>query len=102
MRAQAPSLQVFLLVNASEVLGQPLDLLLPESQRDAHHAHLERFAASAIDARAMGERAQIWGRRKWGGLFPAEAAVSRVSVGGELHFTAVLRRLVAADLWRCR
>jgi PAS domain S-box-containing protein len=81
--------------SASEVLGQPLELLLPESQRDAHHAHLERFAASTTDARAMGERGQIWGRRKWGGLFPAEAAVSRLRIGGELHLTAVLRDVSA-------
>jgi len=75
----------------SEVLGQPLDMLLPEASRARHHAHLETFRHGAMDSRRMGERGQIWGRRRSGELFPAEASISRIQLGGEMVFTAVLR-----------
>jgi PAS domain S-box-containing protein len=74
-----------------EVVGQPLDVLLPESARGAHHAQLEQFRESTADSRQMSHREPIWGRRKSGELFPAEAAVSRLTVGGTTYFTAVLR-----------
>jgi PAS domain S-box-containing protein len=76
---------------AADVLGKPLDLLLPESAREAHHSHLARFRQSSVHAKEMGQRGQIWGRRSTGELFPAEAAVSRIELAGEMHFTAILR-----------
>lgn len=74
-----------------DILGKPLDLLLPEAARGAHHEHLARFRQSAVQAKEMGHRGQIWGRRSTGELFPAEASVSKIDVGAETHFTAVLR-----------
>ncbi|MBK5187389.1 MAG: PAS domain S-box protein [Gemmatimonadaceae bacterium] len=76
---------------AADVLGKSLDILLPESARTAHHQHLEGFRHSSIDAREMGQRGQIWGRRSSGELFPAEAAISKIRLGDDTHFTAVLR-----------
>ena len=80
---------------SAEVLGQPLELLLPESARDAHQRHLAHFAVSPVESKEMGERGQIWGRRKSGELFPAEASVSKLRVGDETHFTAVLHDVTA-------
>jgi len=74
-----------------EVLGQPLDILLPELSRDAHREHLRRFRESPVTSRRMGERGQVWGRRRDGLLFPAEASISKIASGGAMHFTAVLR-----------
>jgi PAS domain S-box-containing protein len=76
---------------AADVLGKPLDMLLPEASRAVHHAHLDRFRRSPEQAREMGERGQIWGRRSSGELFPAEAAISKIQLGEATHFTAVLR-----------
>lgn len=80
---------------ADEVLGKPLDLLIPEEQREAHRRHIERFASSAVAARRMGERTEIHGRRSNGELFPAEASISRIEVAGQRFFTAVLRDVTA-------
>ncbi len=76
---------------AHEVLGRPLDLLLPARFTDAHRQHLRDFAAGAVAARRMGERREVFGRRKDGTEFPAEAAISKLTEGGQTTFTAVLR-----------
>jgi PAS domain S-box-containing protein len=76
---------------AEDVLGKPLDLLIPEGSRGSHHAHLDEFRRSAQQGKEMGQRGQIWGRRSTGELFPAEASISRIQLGDETHFTAVLR-----------
>ena len=76
---------------ADEVLGESLDILLPEAAREIHHAHIDRFRHSSVNGKEMGQRGQIWGRRRSGELFPAEASISKIRLGAETHFTAVLR-----------
>lgn len=74
-----------------EVLGEPLSILLPENFRAGHHEHIRRFAAGPDQARLMGDRGEVLGRRKDGELFPAEASIARSAPGGQQIFTAVLR-----------
>jgi PAS domain S-box-containing protein len=76
-----------------EVIGHSLDRLLPLSSRGAHHAHIDRFRHETVDRREMSEHGRIWGRRKSGELFPAEASISKTTVGGTTYLTAVLRDL---------
>ena len=75
----------------AEVIGQPLDMLLPERFRGRHDRHIEQFAASAASARRMGERSEIFGLRKDGTEFPAEASISRLAIDAGIVFTVVLR-----------
>jgi PAS domain S-box-containing protein len=74
-----------------EVLGQPLDLLLPDRFTKAHRQHVVDFTQTSGKARKMGDRQEIFGRRKDGTEFPAEASISRLNVGGEQVFTTILR-----------
>jgi PAS domain S-box-containing protein len=76
---------------AAEVLGGPLDVLIPERSRQRHRQHVRDFAAQPEKARKMGARNGIRGRRKDGVEFPAEAAISKLVVDGGLIFTVVLR-----------
>jgi len=76
---------------ASEVLGQALDILLPASAVAAHRQHVKGFAQSSGEARRMGDRRPILGRRKDGSEFPAEASISRLDLGKEQVFTVILR-----------
>jgi PAS domain S-box-containing protein len=75
----------------SEVIGTSLDRLIPERFRAVHKEHFARFGAGDQPARRMGERLEIFGLRKNGEEFPAEASVSKVAVGGATFFSVVLR-----------
>jgi PAS domain S-box-containing protein len=74
-----------------EVLGQPLETLIPDRFASAHVVRVTEFSHSPVAARQMGERGTISGRRKSGEEFPAEASISKLDVAGGRIFTAVLR-----------
>jgi PAS domain S-box-containing protein len=80
---------------APEVLGQPIDLLLPRRFERIHQQHVIEFAGSADTARRMGERQDIYGLRKDGTEFPAEASISRLELAGQITFTVILRDITA-------
>jgi PAS domain S-box-containing protein len=77
--------------SADEVIGRPLDILLPADLRERHATHIAHFAASSSTARRMGERSPIVGQRKNGEIFPAEASISRFRAGGQWMYTVILR-----------
>src|SRR5688572_570282 len=76
---------------AAEILGKPLDLLLPPDVHAVHREHIAQFSRTGDSARRMGERSEVRGRRKNGEIFPAEASISKFELGGRRVFTAVLR-----------
>jgi len=77
---------------AAEVLGQRLEVLIPERYRAEHHAeHLPHFARAHETSRRMGTRQEVFGRRKSGEEFPAEVAISKVMVDGRPVYNAVVR-----------
>ncbi len=78
---------------SADVMGSPLDVLLPARFRDAHREHVGRFAASGETSRRMGQLGQVWGIRASGEEFPVEASISQTHVGDEVLLTVVLRDL---------
>ena len=77
---------------ASEAIGQPLSILLPERFRATHDAHVRDFGRSAESARRMGHRREVSGRRRDGSEFPAEASISKLEMpDGRRVYTAVVR-----------
>jgi len=40
--------------SADEIMGQPLDRLIPEQFREAHRRHIETFGMTGVSARQMG------------------------------------------------
>ncbi|MBD2467105.1 response regulator [Nostoc sp. FACHB-145] len=77
--------------SAPEVMGQKLDILLPIRFVHAHRHHVSDFGKSTSLARRMGERRELFGQRKDGSEFPAEASISKLSIGAEVYYTVILR-----------
>lgn len=74
-----------------EAIGQPLELLIPERFHAAHRQHVMNFAAGPVTARRMTERPDVFGLRKDGVEFPAEASISKLANGGRRVLTVMLR-----------
>jgi PAS domain S-box-containing protein len=74
-----------------EVLGKPLDILIPKRFRRGHDAHVAGFSAGPATARHMGDRRAIFALRKSGEEFPAEATISKTGGGGGEVMTVILR-----------
>ncbi len=83
---------------AAEVLGQPLDILLPERFAAAHRHYIRDFQHSGEVARKMGERSEVFGRRKDGTEFPAEASISCLQLHEQVIFTVILRDITKRKL----
>src|SRR5581483_11141393 len=77
--------------SASEVLGKPLDILLPERFANSHRQHIKEFGQSPENSRSMRSRTEIYGLRKDRCEFPAEASISKLIIDGETIFTVFLR-----------
>ncbi len=77
--------------SVSEVLEKPLDLLLPQRSVQAHRHHVAAFGKSQTPSRKMGERSEIYGKRKDGSEFPAEASISRLNLGNKTIYTVYLQ-----------
>lgn len=76
----------------AEVLGRPIDILLPERFRARHRAEVAAFAEQPPGTRAMGEgRLPIVGLRKNGEEFPAEAGISKVETAGTVLLNVSIR-----------
>ena len=77
---------------ASELLGEPLGRLIPQRYERSHHAHVQGFGQAPESSRQMGERREIFGRRRDGTEFPAEASISKLTTASGARIYTVLLR----------
>ncbi|MBY0268306.1 MAG: PAS domain S-box protein [Burkholderiales bacterium] len=77
--------------SAAQVIGRPLDMLLPLRFRAAHEQHIREFAQSGVTARGMGRLGTISGLRANGEEFAIEASISQVGVSLDKILTVILR-----------
>lgn len=72
------------------VLGQPVEVLIPERFHTAHQGHRAAYAA-APRTRAMGATLQLFGRRQDGSEFPVEVSLAPFEDEGEKLVIASIR-----------
>ena len=88
----------------AELVGQPVEALVPERFRPMHAAHRGRYADDPR-TRPMGADLDLFGRRKDGSEFPAEISLSSVEADDGLLMLAAVRDVserVAAERERSR
>ena len=77
---------------ATEIIGQQLDILLPEVYRQIHRHHINTFGQSRKQSRKMAERNRnVFGRRKDGHEFSAEASVAKLPTKSGMLYTVILK-----------
>jgi PAS domain S-box-containing protein len=75
-----------------EILGSNLSRLLPPQFRASHAVHVVAFGESTETARLMGHRREVFGLRKDGTEFPAEASILKLDApDGRRLYTALVR-----------
>jgi PAS domain S-box-containing protein len=72
--------------NRSELIGQPLEILIPEAHRGLHAKNRERYFAEPV-MRPMGMGLNLSGRRRDGTIFPVEVGLNIARIDGR---TAVI------------
>ena len=80
---------------SDEVVGHPLDRLIPVASRGVHHRHIEQFRAAGTGSRMMGERSSIQALRRDGSVFDAEASITHSAIGGSVLLIAIIRDVTA-------
>lgn len=73
-----------------ELLGQRVEILVPERYRRPHQGHREDFSRSP-KVRRMGAGLDLYGRRKDGSEFPVEISLSPISLSGKRIVLSAIR-----------
>ena len=89
-----------------ELIGQPVEILVPDQVRGLHPAHRAGYVADPRP-RPMGADMQLAGRRRDGTTFPAEVSLATMGTDEGLLVTAVVRDVterleIAAERERLR
>jgi len=72
-----------------ELLGQHLDVLIPNKYHSKHHEHVSRFMKNS-GKRQMGHGRDLYGKKKDGSQFPVEAGLNPFSVYGTDYVMALI------------
>jgi len=73
-----------------EVIGKPVEYLMPERFRDRHVAHRQTYT-NHVRVRPMGVGLDLFGRRRDGTQFPVEISLSPVEDAGKVLIAAAIR-----------
>ncbi|HEX3084423.1 MAG TPA: PAS domain S-box protein [Pyrinomonadaceae bacterium] len=76
---------------AGDVVGQPLDRLIPPRFHPRHGRDIRKFGETSVAARTMAATRAVSGLRADGEEFPAEASISQVEIGGQKLYTVIMR-----------
>ena len=86
----SPAVEQLFGYRPDELVGEPIEILMPEAVRAAHVGHRRRFAASP-SARPMGAGLRLLGRRRDGTVFPIDVSLAPVDRPGAQMVGAFVR-----------
>ena len=75
--------------DAESLIGEPIELLLPESVRASHGRHMDSFEQSEYVSRPMGKKVRVEGRRSDGSLISLDVSVMKLPDGSPIAFSAI-------------
>jgi PAS domain S-box-containing protein len=78
-----------------ELIGQPVEVLVPDDLRTIHVAHRMRYSAEPR-TRPMGAGLELFGRRKDGGRFPVEISLSPMYSDSETLIVSIVRDITSS------
>jgi PAS domain S-box-containing protein len=78
----------------TELIGQPVEILVPDATRAVHPGHRAAYAADPRH-RSMGAGMPLAGRRRDASTFPAEISLSAIDTGEGILVTAAIRDVTA-------
>jgi len=73
-----------------EVIGQNINMLMPEPYYAHHDSYLERYRKTGVK-KFIGSTREVVGQRKDGSTFPIELTISEMIANGQKIFTGVAR-----------
>jgi PAS domain S-box-containing protein len=76
---------------AREVLGRPLQMLIPARFHDGHRKQVETFSRTGVSSRPMMAQRVVTALRKNGEEFPIDASISQFEIGQQRFYTVILR-----------
>ena len=80
-----------------ELVGQPVEMLVPDAVRDIHRGHLAGYVADP-QPRPMGAGMELAGRRRDGTTFPAEISLSAIDTEDGILVSAAVRDVTQRQL----
>lgn len=80
--------------SAGEIVGQNVNLLMPEPDRSAHDGYLRRYQETG-EPRIIGLGREVQAQRRDGTVFPASLAVGRVAGANPARFVGFIRDISA-------
>ncbi|MDE2181592.1 MAG: PAS domain S-box protein [Alphaproteobacteria bacterium] len=77
---------------ASDVVGQNVNMLMPEPYREAHDSYINRYKTTG-EARIIGIGREVHGQRKDGSVFPMYLSVGEGRLNGNRIFVGIIHDL---------
>ena len=76
---------------ANEIIGRPIDVLIPKDHRAAHRGHVAQFKSRSATSQRMRGTLQTVGVARSGAIIPVEVDLSRVTTPRGEIITAIVR-----------
>jgi two-component system, LuxR family, sensor kinase FixL len=85
-----PAAQRIFGYQAEEILGEKVNILMPEPYTSEHDGYIERYERTG-DAHAIGRILTVTAKRKNGEIFPIELSVVRIPTDQDVQYGAFIR-----------